>query len=109
MHVHSREQEALFVLEGEVTAWMGDERILFMEGMSAHLPIGLAHGFKNESSKTARILFTAVPAGLENFFFEVGMEVGSATEVTPVPSEEDRKRMIETGRKYGIHFVGVGA
>ena len=109
VHVHSREQEALFVLEGEVTAWMGDERILFMEGMSAHLPIGLAHGFKNETSKTARILFTAVPAGLENFFFEAGTAVEAGMNLKTIVSEEERRRMIAKGEAYGIRFIGARA
>ena len=107
VHVHSREQESLLVLAGDVIARMGDELIVLTEGMSAHLPIGLAHGFKNESSVVARVLFTAVPAGLENFFFEVGMEIEPGKEITMVPSEEDRRRMIAKGQEYGIRFVGA--
>jgi hypothetical protein len=41
--------------------------------MFFNMPIGLPHSFKNESSKSAKMLIMVAPAGLENMFFEVGV------------------------------------
>jgi pyruvate dehydrogenase E2 component (dihydrolipoamide acetyltransferase) len=72
-HVHSREEEGFYVLEGEITFTVGDERIVATEGMFAHMPVGTPHSFKNEGDRPARMLISVAPAGLEQMFFEVGV------------------------------------
>src|ERR1700683_83277 len=64
-HVHSREEEGFYVLEGEITLQIGDERIVATAGMFANMPIGTLHSFKNESDKQAKMLISVAPAGLE--------------------------------------------
>lgn len=76
-HVHSREEECSYVLEGEVILWIGDTRTVARAGAFVGLPVGVPHAFKNEAEQPARLLFTVVPAGLEGFFFEAGIEVVS--------------------------------
>jgi quercetin dioxygenase-like cupin family protein len=48
-HVHSREEEGFYVLEGEVTFTVGGERIVAAAGAFANMPVGTPHSFKNES------------------------------------------------------------
>src|ERR1019366_731737 len=64
-HVHSREEEGFYILEGEITVHVGDERIVATAGMFANMPVGTPHSFKNESDKPARMLISVAPAGLE--------------------------------------------
>src|SRR5215813_5407248 len=71
-HVHSREEECFYILDGQVTLWAGNERIVATPGMFINLPVGVPHSFKNESDKPAKILITVAPAGFEEMFFEVG-------------------------------------
>src|SRR3984893_11714001 len=47
LHVHSREEEGFFILEGEITFQIGDERILATAGMFANMPVGTPHSFRN--------------------------------------------------------------
>ena len=63
-HVHSREEEGFYVLEGEITIFIGDQRLIASAGMFANMPVGTPHSFKNESDKPARMLILVVPAGL---------------------------------------------
>ena len=51
-HVHSREEEGFYVLEGEITFTVGGERIVATAGMFANMPVGTPHSFKNESDQT---------------------------------------------------------
>src|SRR5580698_4651031 len=81
-HVHSREEEGFFILEGEIVLQIGGERVVAMAGMFANAPIGTPHSFKNESEKPARMIITLVPAGLEQMFFEVGRPVPEGTTTT---------------------------
>src|SRR5689334_2800821 len=42
-HVHSREEECFYILDGELTLWAGDERIVATAGMFINLPVGIPH------------------------------------------------------------------
>ena len=72
-HVHSREEEGFYILEGEITFTIGDKRIVATAGMFANMPVGTPHSFKNESGEPAKMLISVAPAGLEKMFFEFGV------------------------------------
>src|SRR5580765_454213 len=87
-HVHSREEEGFYVLEGEITFQIGEKRIVATAGMFANMPVGTPHSFKNESGHTARMLISVAPAGLERMFFEVGVPVAQGATNAPPPTKE---------------------
>src|SRR6267142_1847736 len=64
-HVHSREEESFYILAGEITFRIGDERLVASAGMFANMPVGVPHSFKNESGQPAKMLISVAPAGLE--------------------------------------------
>src|SRR5450755_2998870 len=83
-HVHSREEEGFYILEGEITVHVGEERIVATAGMFANMPVGTLHSFKNESDRPAKMLISVAPAGLEKMFLEVGVPVAQgATTASP--------------------------
>src|SRR3954453_24176315 len=67
MHTHTREDEALYVLEGAITAYVGDQKIEVEAGSYAALPKNVPHGFTLRSEQV-RLLVTLEPAGAEYFF-----------------------------------------
>ena len=67
IHTHTREDEALYVLEGAITAYVGDEKIEVEAGSYAALPKNVPHGFTVRSEQV-RLLVTVEPAGAEYFF-----------------------------------------
>jgi quercetin dioxygenase-like cupin family protein len=67
MHTHTREDETLYVLEGAITAYVGDEKIEVEAGSYAALPKNVPHGFTVRGEQ-ARLLVTVEPAGAEYFF-----------------------------------------
>ena len=103
-HVHSREEEGFYILEGEITFQIGDERVVATAGMFANLPAGTPHSFKNESNLPAKMLISVAPAGLEQMFFEVGVPVeqGATTALPPTKAEIDKLLAIASG--YGIEI-----
>src|SRR3990172_10252416 len=50
-HIHSREEESFFILEGEITFQVGDEQIVAKTGTFANMPVGSQHSFKNTTDK----------------------------------------------------------
>jgi quercetin dioxygenase-like cupin family protein len=103
-HVHSREEEGFYILEGEITLHVGDERIVAMAGMFANMPVGTPHSFKNESSKPARMLISVAPAGLEHMFFEVGLPLAEGATTALPPTREEIDKMLAVAPKYGIEI-----
>jgi uncharacterized cupin superfamily protein len=69
-HIHSREDECFFVLEGELDFQIGDETIMARPGTFIQGPRGIAHSFRNNTQLPARMLVFITPAGFENFVNE---------------------------------------
>ena len=102
-HIHTREDETFYVLEGEITFQMGDERLVAGPGTFVNMPIGNAHSFRNETEETARMLISLMPSGLEEYFFEVGQPFDGA--LPPKPSPEEIQTLLEAAPRFGIEFV----
>lgn len=66
IHTHTREDETIYVLEGAITAFVGDERIEVEAGSYAALPKDVPHGLTVHGDE-ARLLVTLAPAGAEYF------------------------------------------
>lgn len=69
LHVHEDDDEAFYLLEGELTLMSSDGETKAGPGAYVHLPRGAAHGFANASGKPARILVVGSAGGrLEALF-----------------------------------------
>jgi quercetin dioxygenase-like cupin family protein len=64
IHTHTREDETLYVLDGSITAFVGDQRIEVEAGSYAALPKDVPHGLRVRGDE-ARLLVTLEPAGAE--------------------------------------------
>jgi glyoxylate utilization-related uncharacterized protein len=103
-HTHSREEEGFYVLEGEITFSIGDQRLALSAGMFSNMPVGVQHAFKNESSKPARMLISIAPAGLEKMFFEVGVPMPAGATTAPAPTKEEIAKLLQIAPRYGIEM-----
>jgi mannose-6-phosphate isomerase-like protein (cupin superfamily) len=103
-HVHHREEEGFYVLEGEITFTVDGERIVAKAGMFANIPVGTPHSFRNESDRSAKMLITLAPAGLEQMFFEVGVPLAEGTTTVLPPTKEEIDRLLAVAPKYGIEI-----
>ncbi len=102
-HIHHREDEAFWVLEGELEVFVGEDALRVGTGSFVHLPRGVLHAYENVGATPARFLTLMVPAGLEKFFEEVGKP---ATDLSsPLPFEEgDIDRLLAVAPKYGVEI-----
>jgi len=104
-HVHSREEEGFYVLEGEITFTVKGERIVATAGTFANMPVGTPHSFRNESDRSAKMLISVAPAGLEKMFFEVGVPVEPGTTMTAPPTKGEIEKLLAVAPKYGIQIM----
>jgi quercetin dioxygenase-like cupin family protein len=101
-HVHSREEEGFYILEGEITFNVNGERVVAGAGTFAHMPVGTPHSFKNESRKLARMLISVAPAGLEEMFFEFGVPLAEGATTASPSTKGEVARFLAIAPKYGI-------
>lgn len=73
LHVHSREAEAFYVLEGTLLYRAGYELHELVAGSFIHLPPGVPHAFRITGSTPVRFLGLVSPAGLMDLYDEVGL------------------------------------
>lgn len=71
-HIHHREDEAFYVLEGKFSFLSGDKQSVFEAGSFVYVPRGTLHTFKNIDEQRGRLLVIITPAGLEEFFYAIG-------------------------------------
>jgi quercetin dioxygenase-like cupin family protein len=107
-HVHSREEECFYILEGEIAFTIADQHLVASAGMFANMPVGTPHSFKNESAKPARMLISVAPAGLEQMFFEVGVPVPQGATTAAPATKEELERMLAAAPRYGVKIMVPG-
>ena len=88
LHIHTREDECVYVLAGELRWKLGDEISVTGPGGFVFIPRGLPHTWQNVGEGDSRMLVTFAPAGMEGFFdrlssmseFDLGEFRAAATE-----------------------------
>ena len=87
VHIHHWEDETFYVLEGLVSVFIGDARIDALAGDFVFMPRDVPHTYLVRSER-ARALVTFAPAGVEQFFIEMGLPV-SDPDRPPAPVVPD--------------------
>jgi quercetin dioxygenase-like cupin family protein len=108
LHVHSREEEGFYILEGEIAFTIDGEWVVATAGMFANIPVGRPHSFKNESTKPARMPISVAPAGLERMFMEVGVPLAEGTTTALLPTKDEIEKLLAIAPKYGIEIKVPG-
>src|SRR5207244_11576056 len=104
-HIHSREDESFFVLEGEIDFQIGDEKITARPGTFIQGPRDIAHSFKNNTQLPARMLGFVTPAGFENFFKEFAQPVASFDSPAIPASQDEVDKLLAAAPKYGLQIL----
>jgi quercetin dioxygenase-like cupin family protein len=85
---HRHDFEEMFsLLEGEIEATFRGEKSIIRAGETINIPANAPHQFRNKSRQPARMLGLCSPAGLEEFFRQVGVPVATRT-TTPPPLDQ---------------------
>lgn len=70
-HVHEREDELFYVLDGELEAFSHGTWTHVPTGGTVFLPRGIPHTFRNASARPCRFLAVITPGGFERFFADL--------------------------------------
>ena len=102
LHVHNREDEALYVLEGQIRFRQGDDEFVAGPGTLVWGPRGIPHAFKVQPGG-ARALVIVMPGGFERMFEEGGVPARGSAE--PPPTQYDPNAARALAEKFGFEVV----
>jgi mannose-6-phosphate isomerase-like protein (cupin superfamily) len=107
-HLHYRDDEGFYVLDGRVTFYVGNEIYVADPGTFIYLPHGVPHSYTFETD-VVRMLSLVAPGGLEAHFQDARFSEPARDLTLPTPGEPDQGLLEEMGRDlagYGTEVVG---
>jgi quercetin dioxygenase-like cupin family protein len=108
-HVHHREDEAFYVLEGEYEFLAEGRTIQAGAGSVIYVPKGNLHAHNTVGEGIGRMLVSQTPGGLyERFFEEIGEETKDRATVPVSENPPDMERIARVAAEYGIEIPPPG-
>ena len=108
LHVHHFEDEGFYIIEGELTFYVGEQTIKAQPGSFLFGPKDVPHAFTVDSGP-ARLLFILSPAGMEGLIREMG-EPARSLSIPPQPEEPpdeaEMGRLMAIAERYGGEMLG---
>ncbi|HEV2135204.1 MAG TPA: cupin domain-containing protein [Terracidiphilus sp.] len=99
-HVHHREDEAFYVIDGEVAFVLDGKWKRVGPGAYAYGPREIPHGFKTVGDAAVRMLILCAPGGFENFIMELAEPLDGQVRVP------DTQKLIAAAARAGIDILG---
>ncbi len=99
LHVHAREDEFFYVLDGELVFEVDGVCHTVQSGGSVGLLRGTPHRYQNFTDRTARLLIVTTPGDFAHFFVELSA-------ITPVGGLPTMEQHLALDSKYGITTMG---
>jgi len=102
-HSHANFYESFYIVDGEVEVHSEAGTYTAKKGSFVVVPEGgIVHYFKNVSDKMAQLLCIVVPAGLEEFFEEIGEPAAAGEFLPPLPmGPESLQNLQDIAQKHG--------
>ena len=102
VHVHSRDDEAFLLLDGQMSVWIGEQRHLLRAGGIVFLPRNIPHAVRCDIATRALVLST--PAGFqETVFRTAGWDLSR-----PMPEgwRPTQDALREAAEQAGVTLIG---
>lgn len=102
-HVHHDDDEAIYVLDGVIDLYLGNEVHEGGAGAWFFMPRKLPHGYVVRPEAPARMLILTAPAGFDRFFHEHAQPVEDGPPQAPAITKEEGDRILR--EEYGIELL----
>jgi quercetin dioxygenase-like cupin family protein len=105
LHVHHREDEAFWILQGDATFKVGDEVIEVHAGDYVFGPRDVPHWYRVGPSG-CRMLFILLPGGFEDLVREMSQPAEARVLPPPADEEPDWEKVAAIAARYDIEVLG---
>jgi mannose-6-phosphate isomerase-like protein (cupin superfamily) len=106
LHVHHRDSQTVYVLEGEVTIWLPGRAHVLRPGACIYQPAGVPHTERVTSAEPARVLDVNSPAGFDEFVAAAGERAAALTLPPADHPEPDLERLAALAAEHDIELLG---
>src|SRR5262249_16736182 len=103
-HTHTREDEALFVICGELEVTVGDEVFTLKAGETLIAPRNIPHQLRNSGNVANHYLIVFSPAGFEEFLKATSVPAADESVAPTEPPAVAVQNVFELAASYGIQF-----
>jgi quercetin dioxygenase-like cupin family protein len=103
-HRHTRYSEQLYVLEGELTAWAGERKVVLRHGENVFIPVGTPHSLAATGDGHTRALVVASPSGFARLVTETGTPDDG--DGAPPSASFDVDRFLRIAAELGDELLG---
>lgn len=105
-HIHTLEEEAFYVLEGEMTFYTDERTVVAPPRTLINFPIDTIRGFRNNTDRDVIMLAVLAPAGLENMWLEEGAGIILRNPSDPVPpAQPGASDCPISAQQYGVKII----
>ena len=107
LHIHRREDESLYLIEGQLEVTIGDEVVVLEAGSSYFAPRGVPQRLRNLGTAPARAIVVTTPGGFDEFIACAGLQITHSAEVPvlPPPSPEQIGELMKLADAFGIQIL----
>jgi mannose-6-phosphate isomerase-like protein (cupin superfamily) len=107
LHLHLREDESMFIVEGELEVTIGDEVVTLSAGSSYFAPRGVPQRLRNRGSVPMRGIVIATPGGFDEFIAKAGVPLAAGAPMPPdvPPTPEQIAGLVALAGEYGIEIL----
>ena len=103
-HTHTREDEAYFVLAGELAVTVGEKTFVLRPGDTLLAPRDIPHQLRNSGNTTNHYLLVFSPSGFEEFIMATAVPAPDHAVAPTEPPAIAVRNVHELAAKYGILF-----
>ncbi|MBN3845981.1 cupin domain-containing protein [Paraburkholderia sp. Ac-20342] len=111
LHIHHREDESMFIIEGEMEVTIGDKVEILSAGSSYFAPRGVPQRLRNLGEKPVRCIVTTTPGGFDEFIAQAGIPLdgaagaGAAEIPAQPPTPEQMAGLLRLAESFGIEIL----
>ena len=105
LHVHTREDEAVYLLDGSLDVTIAEETFTLKAGQAYFAPRNIPHRLRNTGDIPARALLINTPGNFDKFLTRAGVPAVGAEPPAPFPDEEQVARLLALAEGFGVKIL----
>jgi mannose-6-phosphate isomerase-like protein (cupin superfamily) len=105
LHLHTREDESVHLLEGFLDVTIGEETFAMKAGQTYFAPGNTPHRLRNTASVPARALLINTPGTFDKFVQMASTPVGPDASTPGFPDPEQMQRLLALAKEFGIRIL----
>jgi mannose-6-phosphate isomerase-like protein (cupin superfamily) len=107
LHLHTREDESVHLLEGSLDVTIGEETFTLQAGQTYFAPRNIPRRLRNTGNVPARALLINIPGTFDRFVQMAGTPVSQDASTPGFPDPEQIQRLLALADEFGVRILAA--